>query len=142
MIVEDKRGNENATNRFEKTVKCEARFESNLLRASGGVPTGRRRSLIIIVLSTFCNCNVKYVKKFNFHYAVRYVSQQVFCRVTVSPTKTTRKLGGDMLAKVAKPNKNITKKNPTTNAIVLGSNDTLGKGRACWVRRRLTVNVG
>jgi len=121
MIVEDKRGKKNATTRFEKTVKCEARFESNLLRASGGVPTGRRRPLIIIVLSTFCNCNVKYVKKFNFHYAVRYVSQQVFCRVTVSPTKTTRKLGGDMLAKIAKQREKILRKrNLTTNAIVLG----------------------
>ena len=66
MIVEDKRGNENATNRFEKTVKCEARFQSNLLRASGGVPTGRRRSLIIIVLSTFCNRNVKICEEVQF----------------------------------------------------------------------------
>ena len=47
MIVENKRGKENAANRINKNIQCEVRFESNW-RASGGVPTrtGRRSSLI------------------------------------------------------------------------------------------------
>ena len=47
------------------------------------------------------------VSKFNFHYAVRYARQQVFCIVTVSPTNNR----GEMLTKsLSRPTKTTNKK--------------------------------